>query len=115
MLLKNYDCYTAEDFEGDAIWFDLSSSLRCLEIALHINCENAGYVFSSYVLTYDDSKYRHPLSKDSRPVSLANPLRDSKSHYSHFYCILDLPSPKRIRYIGKENENADHYLCNKMA
>ena len=45
MLLKNYDCYTAEDFEGDAIWFDLSSSLRCLEIALHINCENAGYVF----------------------------------------------------------------------
>ena len=54
--------------------------------------------------THNDSKYRRPSSENSRPVSLADPLRDSKSHYSHFYCILDLPSPKRIRYIGTENE-----------
>ena len=53
---------------------------------------------------HDDSKYRYSSSKNSRPVSLADPLRDSKSHYSHFYCILYLSSPKRIRYICTENE-----------
>ena len=23
MILKNYDCFTTEDFEADTIWFDL--------------------------------------------------------------------------------------------
>ena len=48
MLLQNYDCYTAEYYEGDAIRFDLPSSLRCLEIAPSHKLRECGICFSSY-------------------------------------------------------------------
>ena len=48
MLLQNCDCYTAENFEGDAIRFDLPSSLRCLEIAPSHKLRECGIRFSSY-------------------------------------------------------------------
>ena len=48
MLLKNYDCDTAEDFEGEAIRFDLPGMTK-VSIAPSHKSQECGICHSSYI------------------------------------------------------------------
>ena len=64
-----YDCFTPADSEGDAI---PSHNMRECEIC-------------SFSYAPDDLKYRRLSSKNSRTVSLPDPLHSWILHKSHFY------------------------------
>ena len=60
MLLKNYCCFTTEDFEGDVIRFDLPNVPKVSgDQPLHITCENTKYVLPLMHIQLS-SKYSYP-------------------------------------------------------